>query len=81
MVTFHDVLYVPELVANLLSSETLRLKGLFYRNDTQELFMKDGTTVAEVQVHHGLPHLRINNSSSDCSTNACKSDTAFISSK
>jgi hypothetical protein len=57
MVTFYDMLYVPELVANLLSSETLRLKGLFYRNDTQELFMKDGTTVSEVQVHRGLPHL------------------------
>jgi hypothetical protein len=75
MVTFHDVLYVPELVANLLSSEALRLKGLFYRNDTHDLFMKDGTTVAEVQVHHGLPHLRINNST------VCKSDTALISSK
>jgi hypothetical protein len=34
IVTFHDVLYVLELVVNLLSSETLRLKGLFYRNDT-----------------------------------------------
>jgi hypothetical protein len=34
MVTFYDVLYVPELIVNLLSSETLRLKGLFYCNDT-----------------------------------------------
>jgi hypothetical protein len=81
MVTFHNVLYVPELVANLLSSETLRLKGLFYRNDIQELFMKDGSIVVEVQVHYGLPHLRINNSLIDYSTNAYKSDIALISSK
>jgi hypothetical protein len=81
MVTFYDVLYVLELVANLLSSETLRLKGLFYRNNTQELFIKDGTIVAEVQVHHGLPHLRISNLLRGYSNNVGKSDIALISSK
>jgi hypothetical protein len=81
MVTFYDVLYVLELVENLLSSETLRLKGLFYRNNTQELFIKDGTIVAEVKVHHGLPHLRISNLLRGYSNNVGKSDIALISSK
>jgi hypothetical protein len=81
IVTFYDVLYVLELVVNLLSSETLRLKGLFYRNDTQELFMRDGTIVTKVQVRYGLLHLRISNSSSGYLTNAGKSDIALISSK
>jgi hypothetical protein len=34
IVAFYNILYIPELVVNLLSSQTLRLKGLFYRNDT-----------------------------------------------
>jgi hypothetical protein len=81
IVTFYDVLYVLELIVNLLSSETLRLKGLFYRNDIQELFIKDGTMVTEVQVHYGLPYLRISNSSRGYSNNVGKSDIALISSK
>ena len=59
LLTFTNVLYVPEIVVNLLSAETLRLKGLFYRNDQQIMFTKDGTTMAELYVHNNLPHLKL----------------------
>lgn len=38
--TFTKVLHILELTANLLSTETLREKGVFYRLDRQYLFMK-----------------------------------------
>ena len=59
LLTFTNVLYVPEIVVNLLSAETLRLKGLFYRNDQQVMFIKDGITMAELYVYNNLPHLRL----------------------
>lgn len=78
-VTFNNILHVPELEANLLSSETLRNKGLFYQNNTQKLFIKDGTVVAEVQTCHGLPHLRIANIQER--NNTSNSNTALVLSK
>ena len=60
-ITVTDILWVPELVANLLSTEQLREKGLFYRNDKQVLFAK-GTrsllmsTVMMVCYIQGLRH-------------------------
>lgn len=36
--TLTKALYVLDLVANLVSIEVLRLKGVFYRNNTQILF-------------------------------------------
>ena len=44
---------------NLLSAETLHLKGLFYRNDQQIIFTKDGTTIAELYIHNNLLYLRL----------------------
>lgn len=37
---FKKVLYIPDLVANLLSTELLYLKGIYYRTDRQYLFTK-----------------------------------------
>lgn len=31
--TFTKVLHVPDIVANLLSTESLRAKGIYYRSD------------------------------------------------
>lgn len=55
---FTGVIFVPGLVANLLSTELLRKKGLFYRNDKQILFTSNNETIAEVYVHNDLPHIR-----------------------
>jgi hypothetical protein len=43
--------------------------------------MKDGTVVAEVEVYHGFPHLRVDESSDTTSSGTRKSDTALVSSK
>ena len=60
--TLHSIviggcLYVPDMVANLISGEVLRSKGLFYRNDTQSLFLKDGSIIGQVRSIRGLPQL------------------------
>ena len=61
-VTFSNVLYVPGIKANLLSTEKLKAKGLFYRNDNDTLFVKDGDrthVVANVVNKAGLPQLQL----------------------
>lgn len=60
--TLHSIdiggcLYVPDIAANLILGEVLRGKGLFYRNDTQVLFLKDGSIVGQVRSIRGLPQL------------------------
>jgi hypothetical protein len=55
-IVFTDCLYVPEMVANLLSGERLRYKGLYYRNDTQLLFTKT-EEIGTIKTVNGLPHL------------------------
>lgn len=40
-VTINEVNHVPEIHANLLSTEKLSSKELYYRNDEQILFTKD----------------------------------------
>lgn len=59
--TFTKVLHVLELSTNLLSTEALREKGVFYRSNRQQLFMRynDSTDVviADVYSHNGLPYL------------------------
>ena len=57
-VTFSEVFYVPDLRANLLSTEKLRTKGLFYRNDKQILFTDDAV-MANVYSHQRVPHIQI----------------------
>ncbi|KAI0993623.1 hypothetical protein K3495_g14561, partial [Podosphaera aphanis] len=59
-VTFSDVFYVPELRANLLSTEKLRSKGLFYRNDRQILYT-ESAVISNVYVHQKVPHIRVFN--------------------
>ena len=61
-VTFTGVLHVPGLTANLLSTETLKRKGLFYRNDTNSFFNKAGMVVAKTLSFNGLPHLQLDSS-------------------
>ena len=48
VVTISDMYYVPEIRANLLLTEKLREKGLFYRNDKQILFINNGIVQANV---------------------------------
>ena len=55
-----NVFHVPDMFINLLSTEALRSKGCFYRNDEQALFIKD-RVIASVYVHNGLPHVRLAN--------------------
>ena len=61
LVTFAEVFYIPELRANLLSTEKLREKGLFYRNDTQTLFTED-EVIANVYPYQRVPHIQIGGS-------------------
>lgn len=59
--TFTKVLYILELSTNLLLIEALREKGVFYRSNRQQLFMRynDSTDVviADVYLYNGLPYL------------------------
>lgn len=59
--TFTKVLYMPEISTNLLSTESLREKGVFYRSDKQQLFItytdKVDVVLADVYSHNGLPYL------------------------
>lgn len=71
-ITLTNVLWVPDLCANLLSTEKLRQKGLFYRNDQQVLFTDNGEALAEVYAHNNLPHLRLES--------ALKTDEAMVTS-
>lgn len=61
--TFTRVLYMLELIANLLSIESLRKKGMFYRSDRQYLFIRytdsEDVVIADVYLHNGLLHLVI----------------------
>ena len=59
-ITFSDVYYVPDMRANLLSTEKLRNKGLFYRNDKQVLFTKN-SVIANIYSHQGIPHVQLAN--------------------
>lgn len=58
---FTKVLYMLELTANLLSTESLRKKGVFYRSDRQYLFIKytenEDVVIADVYLYNGLPYL------------------------
>lgn len=59
--TFTKVLYILELSTNLLLIEALREKGVFYRSNRQQLFIRynDSTDVviADVYLYNGLPYL------------------------
>lgn len=50
-----------ELTTNLLSTELLYKKGVFYRSDRQYLFMKytenEDVVIADVYLYNGLPYL------------------------
>lgn len=58
---FSKVLYVLEISTNLLSIESLREKGVFYRLDRQQLFIAytDDVDVilADVYLYNRLPYL------------------------
>lgn len=58
---FTKVLYVPDLSANLLSTESLRKKDVFYRSDRQYLFMKytdsEDVVIADVYTYNRLLYL------------------------
>ncbi|KJX96495.1 hypothetical protein TI39_contig620g00001 [Zymoseptoria brevis] len=62
--TFTAVIHVPELVANLLSTQALVQKGCFYRNNLQVPFIETPQSncvpMADVYDHNGLPHLTKN---------------------
>lgn len=59
--TFTKVLHMPELTANLLSTELLRKKGVFYRSDRQYLFIRytdnKDVIIADIYLYDGLPYL------------------------
>lgn len=61
--TFTKVLHVLELSTNLLSTELLRLKGVFYRSDRQQLFItytdSVDVVIADVYTYNSLPYLVI----------------------
>lgn len=58
---FTKVLYILELTTNLLSTETLRQKGVYYRSDRQYLFIKytdsEDIVIANVYTHNRLLYL------------------------
>lgn len=58
---FTKVLYILELTANLLSTESLYKKEMFYRSDRQYLFIKytenEDVVIADVYLYNGLPYL------------------------
>lgn len=58
---FTKVLYVLEISTNLLSTELLRKKGVFYRSNRQQLFItytdKVDVILADVYIYNGLPYL------------------------
>lgn len=60
---FTKVLYVLELSINLLSTELLRLKGVFYCSDRQQLFItytdSIDIVIADVHIYNSLPYLVI----------------------
>lgn len=59
--TFTKVLYIPEISINLLSTKSLRKKGIFYRSDRQQLFIVYTSSVdvvlADVYSYNRLPYL------------------------
>lgn len=61
--TFTKVLYILEISTNLLSTELLREKGVFYRSDRQQLFIiytdKVDVILADVYLYNRLPYLVI----------------------
>lgn len=60
--TLTKALYVPDLVANLVSTKALRLKGVFYRNNTQILFTQVSgkeQVATYIYVSEGLPYLQL----------------------
>lgn len=63
LVRFYKVLYVPELSTNLLLTKSLRQKGVFYRSDRQQLFIKYTDSVdivlADVYSYNGLLYLAL----------------------
>lgn len=58
---FTKVLYVLELTANLLSTETLRQKGVYYRSDRQYLFIRytdsEDIVIANMYTYNSLLYL------------------------
>lgn len=58
---FTKVLYILDISTNLLSTESLREKGVFYRSDRQQLFIAYNNNVdvilADVYSYNGLPYL------------------------
>jgi transposase InsO family protein len=60
-IMFSGVLYVPGLAANLLSTQMLRSKKVFYTTETQVLYKRldDGSAkvIANIIERKGLPHL------------------------
>ncbi|SMR48854.1 unnamed protein product [Zymoseptoria tritici ST99CH_1E4] len=68
-VKFTDVLFVEGLRANLLSTEKLKKKGLFYRNNNDTLFTKD-IVVADVVTKVGIPQLVLEQQQANASSHA-----------
>lgn len=58
---FTKVLYIPEISINLLSTKSLREKGIFYRSDRQQLFIVYTSSVdvvlVDVYSYNRLPYL------------------------
>ena len=71
--TFSDVLYLPELSTNLISTQRLQPKGVYYSSWLEAIHTADGTIVGETFIQHGLPHLRLANDNSNEPTTALSS--------
>lgn len=60
-----NVLYVPGLIVNRLSTTALRRKGCHYRSDEKCLFLRDDllveTKIASVYEYNNLPYLQLYN--------------------
>lgn len=67
-VTFSEIYYVPEMRTNLLSTEKLRMKGIFYRNDKQVLFTKTAI-IAKVSTYQKVPHIQLTSYIGDSASN------------
>ena len=58
-ITFSNVLYLPGLFTNLISTQQLQRKGVFYSSFLEAVHTPDGTVVDQTFIHRGLPHLQV----------------------
>ena len=59
---FSNVLYLPDLTTNLISTRQLHAKGVYY--SLGAIHTADATVVGETFDNHGLPHLRLSSNKS-----------------